>query len=178
MVDPSGKPVTFEILLNGPTIERVALPYAMALSRIGITANVRSVDSNQFVSRLRARDFDMIYDAWAQSNSPGNEQLDFWGSAAADQQSSSNYAGIKNPAVDAIINRIIYAKDRDEQMAAVSALDRVLLWNQYAIPSYTLLKDRIAYWNKFGHPDPYPKFNEGFPTVWWLDAAKAKTLGG
>jgi microcin C transport system substrate-binding protein len=178
LLDPQGKPVTFEILLNGPVIERVALPFAMALARVGITANVRSVDSNQYVTRLRARDFDMTYNAWGQSNSPGNEQLDFWGSKAADSESSRNYAGIKNPAVDAIIDKIIFAKDRDEQVAAVGALDRVLLWNQYVIPSYTILKDRIAYWNKFGHPTPYPKYSEGFPTVWWWDAAKAATTAG
>ncbi len=97
MIDPNGKPVSFEILLNGPTIERVAIPYQQSLKRIGIDVNVRSVDSSQFVTRLRSRDFDMIYAAWGQSNSPGNEQLDFWGSEAADRDSSRNYAGIKDP---------------------------------------------------------------------------------
>ncbi len=178
MVDPSGKPVSFEILLNGPTIERVAIPFTQALKRIGIDATVRSVDSTQFVSRLRSRDFDMIYTGWAESNSPGNEQLDFWGSAAADQQSSRNYAGIKDPAVDAIINRIIFAKDRDEQVAAIKALDRVLMWNQYVIPSYTILPERIAYWDRFGHPDGYGKFDIGFPTIWWWDEAEAAKVGG
>jgi microcin C transport system substrate-binding protein len=178
MMDPAGKPVTFEILLNGPTIEPVALPFAAALARIGITATVRSVDSNQYVTRLRSRDFDMTYQGWGQSNSPGNEQLDFWGSKSADTETSRNYAGIKNPAVDTLIDKIIYAKDRDEQVAAVGALDRVLLWNQYVIPSYTILKERIAYWNRFGHPAPYPKFAIGFPTVWWWDAAKAAKTGG
>jgi microcin C transport system substrate-binding protein len=178
MLDPSGKPVTFEILLNGPTIERVAVPFTQALRRIGIDATVRSVDSTQFVTRVRSRDFDMIYAGWGESNSPGNEQLDFWGSAAADKASSRNYAGVKDPAVDAIINRIIFAKDRDEQVAAVKALDRVMMWNQYVIPSYTILSDRIAYWNRFGHPDGYGKFDIGFPTIWWWDAAKAAKVGG
>jgi len=178
MIDPSGKPVTFEILLNGPTIERVAVPFTQALKRIGINATVRSVDSTQFVTRVRSRDFDMIYTGWGESNSPGNEQLDFWGSAAADKQSSRNYAGIKDPAVDAIINKIIFAKDRDEQVAAVKALDRVMMWNQYVIPSYTILADRIAYWNRFGHPDGYGKFDIGFPTIWWWDEAKAAKVGG
>jgi microcin C transport system substrate-binding protein len=178
MLDPSGRPVEFEILLNGPTIEPVALPYAAALARIGVKANVRSVDSNQFVTRLRSRDYDMIYNGWGQSNSPGNEQLDFWGSQAADTETSRNYVGIKNPAVDTIINRIIFAPNREEQVAAVAALDRVLLWNQYVIPSYTILKERIAYWNRFSHPEPYPRFSLGFPTVWWWDAAKAAKTGG
>lgn len=179
MLDPQGKPVTFEILLNGPTIEAVALPFTQALARIGITASVRSVDAAQYTTRIRNRDFDVTYNGWTQSSSPGNEQLDYWGSMSADKDSSGNYAGIKNPAVDAIIDKIIYSKDRDDQLAAVAALDRVLMANQYVIPSYALLKDRIAYWNKFGHPDPYPRFNEGFPAVWWWDAAKAaKTAGG
>jgi microcin C transport system substrate-binding protein len=178
LVGKDGKPVTIELLLNGPTIERVALPYQKSLARIGITLNIRSVDTSQFVTRLRSRDFDMVYTGWGESNSPGNEQLDFWGSAAADRDSSRNYAGIKDPAVDELINRIIFSKDRDEQIAAIHALDRVLMWNQYVIPSYTLVQERIAYWNRFGHPDPYPKFAIGFPTVWWWDADKAKATGG
>jgi microcin C transport system substrate-binding protein len=178
MLDPAGKPVTFEIMLNGPTIERVALPYVEWLKRIGIAATVRSVDSTQYTQRIRSRDFDVTYNGWGESNSPGNEQLDFWGSAAADRESSRNYAGIKDPAVDKLIDRILVAKDRAEQVAAVAALDRVLMWNQYVIPSYTILPDRIAYWNKFGHPEGYGKFSIGFPTIWWWDAEKAAKTGG
>ncbi len=177
LVDKTGKPVTVELLLNGPVIERVAIPYAQSLAKIGITLNVRSVDSSQFETRVRSRDFDMVYTGWGESNSPGNEQLDFWGSVAADHENSRNYAGIKDPAVDAIINRVIYNKGREDQVAAVKALDRVLLTNQYVIPSYALLPERIAYWNRFGHPDPYPKFAIGFPTVWWWDADKAAKTG-
>ncbi|MCP4381665.1 MAG: ABC transporter substrate-binding protein [Hyphomicrobiales bacterium] len=178
MLDPSGNPVRFEILLNGPTLERVALPYQLALKRIGIDASVRSVDSTQFVTRVRSRDFDMIYSGWGQSNSPGNEQLDFWGSDAADRESSRNYGGIKDPAVDAIIERIIFAEDRDEQVAAVRALDRVMMWNQYVIPSYNLLPERIAYWNRFGYPDGFARFAIGFPTIWWWDEETAAATGG
>jgi microcin C transport system substrate-binding protein len=177
LVDKTGRPVTVELLLNGPVIERVALPYAQSLAKIGITLNVRSVDSSQFETRVRSRDFDMVYTGWGQSNSPGNEQMDQWGSVAADHENSQNYAGIKDPAVDAIINRVIYNKGRADQIAAVKALDRVLLTNQYVIPSYGLLPERIAYWDRFGHPDPYPKFAIGFPTVWWWDAAKAAKIG-
>ncbi|MEJ0011856.1 MAG: extracellular solute-binding protein [Bauldia sp.] len=173
MVGKDGKPVSIEVMLNGPTIERVAVPYQQWLAKIGITLTVRTVDTSQFVERIRTRDFDMVYTGWGQSNSPGNEQLDFWGSEAADRQDSRNYAGIKDPAVDAIINAIIYNKGRDDQIAAVRALDRVLMANQYVIPSYTYLPDRIAYWDRFGHPDPYPRFTIGFPTVWWWDADKA-----
>ncbi len=178
MVGKDGKQVAVELLLNGPTIERVAMPYQQWLEKIGIALTVRTVDSSQFVERLRTRDFDMIYTAWGQSNSPGNEQLDQWGSAAADKENSHNYAGIKDPAVDKLVQRIILSKDRAEQVAAVKALDRVMMANLYVIPSYTYLPDRIAYWDRFGHPDPYPKFVVGFPTVWWWDAAKAAKTGG
>ncbi len=179
LIGKDGKPVVIELLLNGSTIERIALPYKQALARIGITLNIRSVDSSQFVTRLRSRDFDMIYTGWGESNSPGNEQLSYWGSEAADSAASRNYAGIKDPAVDAIINRIIFAKDRDEQVAAVHALDRVMMAEQYVIPSYAGLTERIAYWNRFGHPDfKALKFDLGIPTTWWWDADKAAKTGG
>ena len=179
LVGKDGNPVTIELLLNGSTIERVALPYKQSLARIGITLNIREVDSSQFVTRMRSRDFDMVYTGWGESNSPGNEQLSFWGSEAADSPASRNYAGIKDPAVDAIINRVIYAKDRDSQVAAVHALDRVMMAEQYVIPSYAGLTDRIAYWDRFGHPDfKKLKFDLGIPTTWWWDAAKAAKTGG
>ena len=175
LVDKDGKPVTIELLLNGATIERVALPYQKALARIGITMNIRSVDTSQFVQRIRSRDFDMAYLGWGESNSPGNEQLDFWGSEAADRDSSRNYAGIKDPAVDALIKHIVFAKDRDELVAAVHALDRVMMAQQYVIPSYTILADRIAWWNRFGHPDfEKLRFDVGFPSTWWWDADRAR----
>ncbi len=179
LIGKDGKPVTIELLLNGPTIERVALPYKAALARIGITMNIRSVDSSQFVTRVRSRDFDMVYTGWGESNSPGNEQLDFWGSKAADRDSSRNYAGIKDPAVDELINRITSAKDRESQVAAVHALDRVMMAQQYVIPTYVFLAERIAWWDRFGHPDfKALKFAIGFPTVWWWDAAAAAKTGG
>jgi microcin C transport system substrate-binding protein len=177
LVGPDGKPVSIELLLNGPTIERVALPYQKALAQIGIELKIRPVDPSQFIRRLRTRDFDLVYAGWGQSNSPGNEQLDYWGSEAADRESSRNYAGIKDPAVDALIKQVVFAKDRDELVAAVKALDRVMMWNQYVVPSYTILKERIAYWDRFGHPDPYPKFAIGFPTVWWWDEERAAKVG-
>ncbi len=177
MIGPDGKQLSFELLLNGDTIARVALPLQTALKRIGVDMQLRTVDSTQYVNRLRSRDYDMIYAAWGESNSPGNEQSDFWGSASADSNASRNYAGIKDPAVDELIRRVIYTADRDELVAAVHALDRVLMWNQYVIPSYTILADRLAWWDRFGHPDPFPRFDVGFPTVWWYDEAKAAKVG-
>jgi microcin C transport system substrate-binding protein len=172
----TGQPLSFEVLLNGPTIERVALPFAEDLRKIGIDMRVRSVEASQYVSRVRSRDFDMIYSGWPQSLSPGNEQLDYFGSEAANREASRNYGGIKDPAVDALIRRVIFATDRDDLIAATKALDRVLMANQYVIPSYTSRKARIAYWNRFGRPDPLPEYSIGFPTIWWYDAEKAAAI--
>ena len=115
---------------------------------------------------------------WGQSLSPGNEQRGFWGSQAADQPGSRNFAGIKNPAIDALIDRVIFAKDRDELVAATKALDRVLLWNHYVVPQWTYGKMRTARWDRFGRPDPLPKYGvSGFPTIWWWDKDKAAKTG-
>jgi len=177
MVDAeTGEPFEFELLLNGPIIERVALPYAEDLRKIGVTMNVRSVEPSQFVTRLRARDFDMIYSGWAQSLSPGNEQFDYFGSRAADREASRNFGGIADPAVDALIEEVVFAEDRDRLIDATRALDRVLMANQYVIPSYTARNSRIAYWNRFDHPDPLPTYSIGFPTIWWYDAEKAEAI--
>jgi len=177
MVDAeTGEPFEFELLLNGPIIERVALPYAEDLRKIGVTMNVRSVEPSQFVTRLRARDFDMIYSGWAQSLSPGNEQFDYFGSRAADREASRNFGGIADPAIDALIEEVVFAEDRDRLIDATRALDRVLMANQYVIPSYTARNSRIAYWNRFDHPDPLPTYSIGFPTIWWYDTEKAEAI--
>ena len=178
MVNTStGQPFSFQILLDGPTIEPVALALARNLRKIGIEVSVRSVDTAQYINRLRARDFDMIYTGWGEALSPGNEQLDYWGSEAAGTNASRNYAGISNPAVDKLINDILTAASREDLVAATRALDRVLIWNEYVIPSYTLRKDRIAYWNRISHPVPLPYYSIGFPTIWWYDEAKAARIG-
>jgi len=177
LVDKTGKQLSFEILLNGPTIEPVATAYAANLRKIGIDARVRPVDSPQYINRLRSRDFDMTYAAWAQTLSPGNEQRFFWGSEAAGQDDTQNYAGIADPGVDALIDQVIFAKDRDTLVAATHALDRVLLAHDYVIPSYGLRASRIARWDRFGHPDTLPEYNVGFPTIWWYDEAKAAKTG-
>lgn len=177
MVDKkTGKPFSFEILLNGPTIEPVALALAQNLKKIGIDASVRSVDTVQYINRLRSRDYDMIYTGWAELLSPGNEQQDYWGSQAAKTDASRNYAGISNPAVDQLIRDLLAAKNRDDLVAATKALDRVLIWNEYVIPTYTRLKEPIAYWERLAHPDPLPYYSIGFPTIWWYDAARAAQI--
>jgi microcin C transport system substrate-binding protein len=177
LVDPQGKPFRFELLLNGPTFERVALLYKQSLAKIGIEMSIRSVDASQFQSRVRSRDFDMIYGGWGQSLSPGNEQLAYFGTQAADHPASQNYGGIKNPAVEAAIQRVVFAKDRDDLIAATKALDRILLWNHYIVPGWTLPFTRVAVWDRFGHAEPLPMLTPGFPTTWWWDEAKAAKVG-
>jgi microcin C transport system substrate-binding protein len=178
LVDPQGQPFTIEILLASPAFERVALFYKPTLERLGITVNIRQVDISQYINRIRARDFDMIVTGWGQSLSPGNEQRDFWGSAAADREGSSNYAGIKDPGIDALIERVIYAKDRAELVAATHALDRVLLAHDYVVPTWNYPNTRTARWNRFGRPDKLPEYSFGFPDIWWWDAQKAAQTGG
>jgi microcin C transport system substrate-binding protein len=178
LVDAAGKPVTVEILVQDPSGERIALFYKPSLERIGVTASVRVVDDAQYENRLRAFDFDMIIDQWGESLSPGNEQREFWGSQAADVSGSKNTLGIKNPAVDALIDKVIFAKDRAELVAATKALDRVLLWNFYVVPQFSYPFSRYARWDRFSHAEPLPKYGRsGLPTLWWYDAEKAAKIG-
>jgi len=170
----TGEPYSLEFLADDPTFERLVLFYKPSLQRMGIDVNVRVVDNAQYENRLRQWDFDVITASWGESLSPGNEQRGFWGSAAAEQPGSRNVVGIKNPAVDKLIDRIIFAKDRDELVAATKALDRVLLWNFYVVPQWTYGKVRSARWDRFSHPDNMPKYGlSAFPGIWWWDETKA-----
>jgi microcin C transport system substrate-binding protein len=178
LVDAAGKPVSVEILVQDPSAERIALFYKPSLERIGVTASIRIVDDAQYQNRLRSFDFDIIIDQWGESLSPGNEQREFWGSQAADQPGSRNTIGIKNPAVDALIEKVIFAKDRPGLVAATKALDRVLLWNFYVVPQFTYGFSRYARWDRFSHAEPLPKYGRsGLPSLWWFDADKAARIG-
>jgi len=170
------KPFEFEILLVQPGMERVAIPFTKNLERIGLKASIRVVDSTQYVNRLDNYDFDMTTRVWGQSLSPGNEQRDYWSSEAADIPGTRNLAGIKNPVVDALIDKIIQAPDRPSLVAACRALDRVLLWGHYCIPHYHTRKYRIVYWNKFSRPKIKPKYALGFSDTWWVDEEKERRL--
>jgi microcin C transport system substrate-binding protein len=175
----TGEPVAVELLVEQPNSERFMLFYKPSLERLGIQVTVRRVDDAQYQNRLRNWDFDIISEVWGQSLSPGNEQRNYWSSQSADMSGSRNFSGIKNPAVDALIERVIFAKNRDELVAATKALDRVLLWNHYVVPQWTYPNARTARWDRFGRPDPVPKYaTSGFPTVWWWDAEKAAKTGG
>ena len=175
----TGEQFAVEFLAEDPNFERVFLFYKPSLERLGMNVTVRTVDVPQFENRLRSWDFDIITYGWSQSLTPGNEQRGFWGSQAADEPGSDNLIGIKNPAVDAMINQVIFAKNRADLEAATRALDRILLWNFYVVPQWTYGKVRTARWDRFGHPDPMPKYGAAaFPLVWWWDAAKAAKIAG
>jgi microcin C transport system substrate-binding protein len=174
----NGEALTVEVLIEQPNWERIVLPYKPWLERLGIQMTLRRVDDAQYENRLRNWDYDMIVVTWGQSLSPGNEQRNYWTSQAADQQGSRNYVGIKNPAVDALVDRVIFAKSRAELVAATKALDRVLLWNHYVVPQWTYGKLRTVRWDRFNRPETLPKYGSGaFPTVWWWDQAKASKVG-
>ena len=172
----AGEPFVAEILLQGPTFERITLAYLKDLEPLGLKISVRSVDNAQYKLREDKRDFDIIVDNFAQSNSPGNEQRQFWGSAAADKDASRNTAGIKNPAIDKLIDKVVFAKDRAELVAATKALDRVLLWNCFIVPHWHYPFERLAWWDKFSRPEKLPSQTSAPLQVWWTDSAKAKAL--
>jgi microcin C transport system substrate-binding protein len=174
----TGEQFSVELLADDPSFERVFLFYKPSLERLGMAVTVRTVDDAQYENRLRTWDFDIITGQWQESLSPGNEQRGNWGSQSADQPGSENIIGIKNPAVDAMIDQIIYAKNRPDLEAACRALDRILLWNFYVVPQWTYSKVRTARWDRFGRPQAMPKYGRAaFPTVWWWDAEKAAKTG-
>jgi microcin C transport system substrate-binding protein len=174
LVNAQGEQLSVELLVNDPASERFVLFYKPSLERLGVNVTVRTVDPQQYENRLRQWDYDIVVANWGQSLSPGNEQRGFWGTPAADQPGSRNLVGIKNPAIDALIDRVIFTKDRDDLVAATKALDRVLLWNHYVVPQWTYGKVRSARWDRFGRPAEMPKYGlSAFPTIWWLDAEKA-----
>jgi microcin C transport system substrate-binding protein len=178
----TGEPMTVEMLNDASSpsnFERIMLFYKSSLERLGMAVSVRNVDDAQYENRERNWDYDMIVGSWAQSLSPGNEQREFWGSKAADEVGSRNLIGVRNPAVDKLIERVIFAKNREELVAATKALDRVLLWNNYVVPQWTYPFVRTVRWDRFSHPAELPKYGaSAFPTIWWWDQAKAAKIGG
>lgn len=172
----TGAQFSIEFLGASPTSEVIAGGLIANLRRLGIDATLRIVDTSQYVQRYQAFDFDAVTASFPQSESPGNEQRDYWSSVSADSHGSRNVPGIKSPVVDSIIDRVIFAKDREELVAAVRALDRVLLWNYYTVPQYYQPTMRYAYWNKFGIPETQPDY-AGIDTMsWWIVPAQETAI--
>ena len=167
-VNAKGEPLSVEFLIDNPTFERVVSPYRQSLGRLGINVVQRTVDSSQYQNRVNNYDFDIIVQTFGQSLSPGNEQREFWGCDAAKEPGTRNVIGICDPAIEKLIDKVIFAKSRAELITATRALDRVLLSRHYVVPQWYLPSDRIAYWARLAHPDPMPAYSNGFPDIWWF----------
>jgi microcin C transport system substrate-binding protein len=174
--DKTGEPFVIAYIDDTDSNDRFVLPYGESLKRIGIKLDYRVLDTSSYKERERNFDYDMVMKAWGQTLSPGNEQRNQWGSVSADRVGSENLAGIKNPAIDRLIDKLIFAPDRETLVAATHALDRALLWNNFVVPQWFSKFERFVHWDRFGHPDTPPKYSFGFPTVWWYDQAKAERI--
>jgi microcin C transport system substrate-binding protein len=179
LIDPeSGLPVEFEILLYDLGFERVTNPFIQGLKKLGITANIRLVDTSQYINRMRSFDFDMMVHVFGQSLSPGNEQREMWHSSAANTPGSRNLVGIEDPAIDKLVETIIKARTRKQLVTAAKALDRALLNGHYVIPHWHINHHRIAYWDKFNRPETSPKYDGVYDTglmSWWIKDSVIKS---
>ena len=173
LVNYGGKILKVEFLLFESSFQRIINPYIRNLKRIGIDANIRIVDVANYQHRMQQYDFDVIIQRYVQPNTPGVEQTTYFGSKMADIPGSRNLAGIKNPAVDKLIGKVIAAKSRKALTDATRALDRVLMWNQYVVPQWYKGEHNIAYWNKFDRPELKPRFDLGMLDTWWFNPQKA-----
>ena len=174
----SGEVMSIEFLIRSPAFERIIGPFQQNLERLGIESKISRVDASQYQNRLQEYDFDVTIGGWGQSQSPGNEQRIFWSSESADTPGTRNWAGIKDPAVDELIELLIAAPSRQSLVARTRALDRVLLWGHYVIPNWHIRSHRVVYWNKFGKVETPPKYSgsRGLHLNWWYDADKAAAL--
>lgn len=174
MLDAGGQPVRIEFLLAQADFERILLPYKRNLADLGINLEIRRVDVSQYINRLRSRDFDMMVGGFSQSNSPGNEQREYWHSVSADNPGSRNFIGLKDPAIDRLVDGLIQADTRDSLISHTRALDRVLLWGHYVVPNWHIKTWRVAYWNRLAHPKVTPRYDIGLYT-WWSKAEATTT---
>ena len=174
LVNRAGEPMVIEFLLVQADFERLVGPMVQNLERLGVQASIRTIDASQYAQRVNTFDFDIINHGVGQSTYPGNEQREMWGCEAANTEATDNVVGICNPVVEALIDKIIFAPNKESLIAATNALDRVLQWNFYVVPGWTVGTYRIAYWDKFGQPETRAKF--GVALGWWYDAEKARRL--
>ena len=173
--EATGVPFRFEVLLSSKAFERIVLPYTQNLKLLGIEAKIRLVDRTQYMERYRQKDFDMLVAVWGQSETPGNEQREYWGSDAADSVGSRNLAGIKDPVVDELIELLVKSDSREQLNVRTRALDRVLLWGHYVVPHWHIRADRVLYWDKFSRPAT-PVRSHVMISRWWYDTQKAAAL--
>ena len=171
----NGVALKLEVMLISPAFERIVDPFLQNLQKLGIQTSMVLLPQPEYVARMRSFDFDVVVTTWGQSNSPGNEQRDFWGTTAAGETGSRNYAGIQNPAIDALIDHVIAAQSRAALITATQALDRALLWGYYVVPNWHVNKFRIAYWDRFGRPEKAPSYGVGVMS-WWQDDDKAAII--
>lgn len=171
----TGRPLTLEVLLYDSGLERVVQPMLRNMARLGVQTSLRIVDINQYLNRVRSYDYDMVISHFPQSNNPGNEQRDFWTSAAAEAPQSRNRMALAHPAVDALVEQLIRADDRETLDTITQALDRVLRWGFYVIPHYHSGETRIAVWDKFGYPEPFPAYAMDLD-AWWVNTDREAEL--
>ena len=167
MINADGEPLEFEFIIAQANLERVLLPFKRNLAELGIEMTIRRTDVSQYINRMRSRDFDMTSSIWSQSNSPGNEQRDFWHSSSVDNPGSRNFIGLKDPAIDTLVEGLINAPSRASLINYARALDRVLLWGHYVIPNYYIDTWRIAHWQHLAQPQQAPLYDYGLMT-WWI----------
>ena len=177
LLAPDGSPFKFEILSNSPTFERVVLPYAKGLARLGIEASFRIVDPAQYQSRVNSYDFDVVSRRFALSATLGEEIRQLWGSQSAETPGSTNLAGIRSPAIDALIDSVLSAPSRERMVIAARALDRVLRAGYYWVPHWYKPVHTVAMWDLFGSPGDPPAYDFSPELYWWMDPQKAERLG-
>ncbi|NNG76447.1 ABC transporter substrate-binding protein [Acinetobacter sp. ANC 4277] len=175
LLDTKGKPIRIEFLIHQDGLQRTLMPFIRNMKRLGVDVAIRHVDVPQYIERMRSKDFDMTTNVMPQSLNPGNEQAQFWGSASADQPGNYNYAGIKNPVIDDVIQQLIRAPDREQLVIRTKVLDRLLRAGYYQIPTYGKGENWFAYWNMYHQPKVKPKLSTGID-YWWSDAEQAKKV--
>ncbi|MFZ2288504.1 MAG: extracellular solute-binding protein [Halopseudomonas yangmingensis] len=175
LVNEQGQPLSFEFLLVQADFERILLPFKRNLASLGIDMTLRRVDVSQYINRVRSRDFDMLVASFGQSNSPGNEQREYWHSSSADNPGSRNLMGLQDPTVDTLVEGLIRAESRAALVSHSRALDRLLRAQHILVPNFHTDVYRVAYWNKFSHPEQSPRYDLGLYT-WWVDPDKEAAL--
>jgi microcin C transport system substrate-binding protein len=179
LLDDKGQQFTLEFVLEDPVMERVATVYGDQLAKLGIAVQIRLVDEVQYQNRMRAQDFDIAAHGWVQGHAPGSEVREYFATDSADKRGTNNLGGLKNPLVDALVEKLVLATDRAEKVAAGRLLDRVLHRMVIGVPVMTEDREFVAYWDRFGRPDVMPRYGAtAFPSIWWWDAAKAEKTGG